>query len=830
MTPAGHADTLPGRRTTRLLPLVALLALLFLPEAVRGEEPIIRRQLPHIGYVYPAGGRAGTTVTVKVGGQLLRGTKAVHFTGDRIKAKVDYWYPPPRNLDGRQRRLLMKVLKELAERKTTPTTPGGGPSIAERLWPERKKATDGKDGKKRDEKGSKKGDRKRARDEPVVLPRHPLLEHLEEMSVEELREVGVFFLRRRNPLQRKRSIAETVRIQITIDPDAEPGVREFRLETRAGLTDVLRFRVGLLPEAREREPNQPPAPPADPVELPIVFNGQIMPADEDHFRFRATEGQRLVFRTEARSLVPFQADSVPGWMQAVIAVYDARGKEVAYADDFRYDPDPVLLFEVPDDGVYDLVVRDAVARGRDDFVYRVSAGELPFVTRIFPLGGRRGTLTQVAVDGWNLHWDRVPLDTREISVGPRTASWRQGDATTNEVAYEVGDLPEVLEAEPNDKPAQAQAVALGTIVNGRIDEAGDLDVFSFQGRGGSEVVAEVRARILGSPIDSGLKLVDTKGNVIAWNDDYPHRELGVRGVGLQTHDADSYLRARLPRGGVYYIRMADVERHGGPAFAYRLRISTPRPDFRLYLAPSSLSIPTGRAVLVTAYVVRQDGFDDPIEVALQDAPKGFLLGGGLIPEGQNRVRMTLSAPRYPPIDQPFTLSFVGRARIGREDVERPTQPADNVMQAFLWRHLVPAEDMEVVVLGGGGRWVPIVRLADEKPVKVPRGGKARVHFRVEGKASLENVSFVLNDAPKGISVGKAKVSKGGFDLEILAAKTTERTGKIDHLIVEAVAERTTGGPAKGKRKNKGKKRGRKVKKARYSLGYLPAIPYTVIRR
>jgi hypothetical protein len=32
--------------------------------------------------------------------------------------------------------------------------------------------------------------------------------------------------------------------------------------------------------------------------------------------------------------------------------------------------------------------RDALYRGREDFVYRIAIGELPFVTDIFPLGGR----------------------------------------------------------------------------------------------------------------------------------------------------------------------------------------------------------------------------------------------------------------------------------------------------------------------------------------------------------------------------------------------------------------------------------------------------------
>ena len=47
-------------------------------------------------------------------------------------------------------------------------------------------------------------------------------------------------------------------------------------------------------------------------------------------------------------------------------------------------------------------IRDSIYRGREDFVYRVTLGELPFVTSIFPLGGPAGTQTTVELTGWNL--------------------------------------------------------------------------------------------------------------------------------------------------------------------------------------------------------------------------------------------------------------------------------------------------------------------------------------------------------------------------------------------------------------------------------------------
>ncbi len=79
-----------------------------------------------------------------------------------------------------------------------------------------------------------------------------------------------------------------------------------------------------------------------------------------------------MIETHARRLIPYLADAVPGWFQATVAVYDANGNELASADDYRFDPDPVLYYEIPRDGEYEMEIHDAIYRGREDFVYRVS--------------------------------------------------------------------------------------------------------------------------------------------------------------------------------------------------------------------------------------------------------------------------------------------------------------------------------------------------------------------------------------------------------------------------------------------------------------------------
>ena len=119
-------------------------------------------------------------------------------------------------------------------------------------------------------------------------------------------------------------------------------------------------------------------------------------------------------------------------------------------------------------------------------------------------------------------------------------------------------------------------------------------------------------------LDSVLKLTDAAGRQLAFNDDHEDKACG-----LITHHADSWLRAVLPSAGTYYLHLYDAQNQGGPEYAYRLRISPPRPDFDLRVVPSSINVRAGAAVPITVHALRRDGFNGPIDLELKDAPAGF---------------------------------------------------------------------------------------------------------------------------------------------------------------------------------------------------------------
>jgi hypothetical protein len=774
-------------RSAGLQPAVSQVFCLALAFALVVSAAQAQQSNPHIGYAYPAGGRQGTSFQVVVGGQYLNGATNSLISGAGIYSKIiDYTRP----LTGKEANELREKLKGLQEKRMA--------------------AQNNRRGALQAEASNSTNVTWTPEDQRMVV---------------EIRTKLASFgpNRQQNP-----AISENVILQVTVAPDANPGDRELRLETQTGLSNPLLFRVGQLPEFSQRAASREPvnlndiqlgrdkntsaaAPTEMDITLPCVVNGQIMPGGVNWFHFKARQGQHLVVAAAARELIPYLPDAVPGWFQASLALYDAKGKELEYADHFRFSPDPVLYYEIPKDGEYSVTIRDSIYRGREDFVYRVTVGELPFVTSIFPLGGPAGAQTRIELKGWNLPVTNLTMDAGDKVPGIYPLSKREGEWLSNPALFAVTTLPECLEQEPNNEPGTAQSVTLPIIVNGRIDQPGDVDMFRFKGGAGSQIVAEIYARRLNSPLDSVLKLTDADGRQLAFNDDHEDK-----GSGLNTHHADSYLTATLPADGTYYLRLWDAQHQGGPEYAYRLRISAPHPDFELRVVPSSVAVRPGASVPLTVYALCKDGFSNQISLVLKDAPAGFSLSGGQVPSNTNQVRITLTAPQIPRAE-PFSLNLAGCAIIDGEAVIRPAVPAEDMMQAYLYRHLVPSKQLLVAV---SGRWMPraIVKILGETPVKIPAGGTARVRISTPRGSLPNQLQLELSEPPDGIVLQSVVSSGESTEIVLHTDAGKVKPGQTGNLIVRVMAERPSA-PGKAKGQNKGQ---------RMNLSALPAIPFEII--
>jgi len=732
-------------------------------------------RVPNIGYAYPAGGQRGDTFDVTVGGQFLKGVTEAYFSTKGVEAEiVKYIQPIPRKKINDLRKKFNMLNKSLpASMKRRPFRVRVA-SIAPKF-------------------------NAYAKDE-LKLPDMDLKAYFELMK------------KMKDPKRQPNAqLAEQTILRVTIAPDAQAGPCELRFKTSLGLSNPKAFQVGGFKEYRETEPNNKTADAAITGSLPAVLNGQIMPGDVDRFEFTAKKGTRLVASTEARELIPYLADAVPGWFQAVLSLYDEDGNRVAYADDYRFHPDPVLRYLVPKTGKYVLEIKDSIYRGREDFVYRITLGQIPFVTGVFPLGGKVGSSTPIQVNGWNLPVSRMMLNNKSKTPGVRLISIGKGRRASNRVPFALDTLDEIRDAEPNNNQSLAQKIKPPVIVNGRINRSGDWDVLAFKGRSGDEIVARVQARSLGSPVDSILKLTDASGKVLAANDDYEDK-----GAGLVTHHADSMVSVKLPADGTYLLYVGDTQNAGGADYAYRLRVSPKRPDFALRVTPSGISARIGAIVPITVYALRKDGFSDSISLKLADAPSGFVLSGARIPAGQDKLTMTLAMP-FRALGEPVMLNLVGRSVIDGKHVTRRALPAEDMMQAFLYRHLVTAENW-MVIPTKRGRWSPPWRIVTPGPVVITPGKTATVRFSGNRGQTASKVQFELSNPPAGLSIGQiTRGVQGAASFELKADPAKAKPGARGNLIVNAFIMQTP-------RSRDGKKRPPR----RWGMGVLPAIPFEIV--
>jgi hypothetical protein len=706
------------------------------------------QNVPRIGFVYPAGGRQGSTVQLVLGGQFLDGVTNVIFSGSGVHGKVVEHIKP---LTQKQLTLFRDQLKELEQKKKT-ASPG--------TWT----TTDQK-------------------------------------QVDELKKKLANPPNRANP-----AISETVKVTVQIDANAELGERDIRLETVLGLTNPRVFCVGQLPEfsrepaesIRERDPNKRVAnrdrknPFETRVQLPTVVNGQILPGTEDAYRFFMHKGAHLVIAVNARELIPYLPDAVPGWFQASITLTDSSGRELTYADHYTYHPDPLLHYVIPADGDYCLSIRDSIYRGREDFVYRISIGELPYIANLFPRGGPVGTNLSIQLSGWNLPETNVIVNTREMGTGIHNYSVSSNGLISNMAPLAVDDLPEVVQTTTNNAANIIQEVGLPVIVNGFITHAGSWNGYRFKGKAGQSVIAEVVARRVDSPMDSVLRLVDSQGKQLAFNDDCEDKASG-----LDTHHADSRVALTLPTDGTYTALVGDAQQHFGRDFSYRLRLSEPRPDFELRMVPSSINLRPGAIIPVTIYALRKDGFNEDIELVLKEAPAGFELHGAWVPAGTDKIQATLTASAEE-LTTPAKITIEGRSRIQGKTVIHPAIPAEDMMQAFIYRHLVPSREMAVASINrSNGRNRPLGLIKDEV-IKLSPGQESVVHFKTPGKLA-ERGGIDLKEAPEGVTVSKIESEPGGTKV-ILACNAKLKSGIKGNLIFNYFPDKATAGRS-GQRPN-----------------------------
>jgi hypothetical protein len=178
----------------------------------------------------------------------------------------------------------------------------------------------------------------------------------------------------------------------------------------------------------------------------------------------------------------------------------------------------------------------------------------------------------------------------------------------------------------------------------------------------------------------------------------------------------------------------------------------------------------------------------------------------------------LKAPAQP-INKPVALSLEGSAVIQGQLVVRAAVPAEDMMQAFAYRHLVPMKELNVVVAGNPRPFAKdMIKILSTTPVKIPSGGTAQVRIATPSSAFAERFDLELNGAPEGIAIQSISPIPSGVEIALRCDASKLKPGLNGNLIVNVLLKNQT--PAQNAQKRGNQRRN--------PVGTLPAIPFEIV--
>jgi WD domain, G-beta repeat len=553
--------------------------------------------------------------------------------------------------------------------------------------------------------------------------------------------------------------ANRVHIEIAIPAEAPAGPVQLGLKSPAGASGNVPFMVDRFPVINERSLANLPST-GQPIDLPATLAGTIDRAGQaDHFRFHAKEGQQIgvqVFTIAAGSK-----------LEAVLEVTDESGQVVVESSN------GLLGFVAPKDSTYMLGIHDKEYRGGTGMSYRISAGDVPIVNAVFPLGVRRGESAKVTVTGVNLGRTaspvvevKVPADAAPGSRVPVPLPAVKGEKPLGELSVVVGEFPE-----QNAVGGAMPVLDVPGTVNGILRQPGETHVVEFKARKGEQLLIETHARRIGAPLDTAIDVLDQANKPVmratlrcvartfsvfrdhdssqggirleTWNELAINDYLYVDGELMRIHELpknpdddcqfytaggqrlgfldttpkfhsqgvpmykveihppgtsfppngmpvfelpyrnddggpgygkDSRVFFDPPADGIYRVRISDARGMGGDNCGYRLTVRRPRPEFSVSFSPTAPAIWKGGAVPVGVTITRIDGYDGPVQIALQNLPPGFDAPTTTVEGGQTTTTFAVYArpDAASPPKTTTSVKLVARGRIGGNEIVHET--------------------------------------------------------------------------------------------------------------------------------------------------------------
>jgi hypothetical protein len=164
-------------------------------------------------------------------------------------------------------------------------------------------------------------------------------------------------------------------------------------------------------------------------------------------------------------------------------------------------------------------INDLLLAASEDHFFRLSVGQLPYVTGFYPLSVAAKTNSEIELIGYNLPSPaKVAVSAEkpgEMDLPLKPDDFRSRRA----LKVLVSDTTELVESEPNDQISQATHITAPCAVSGRIwatlgGQSSDVDIFQFDAKAGQTWIIETQAAQRGSPIDTKIEVLYPDGRPV----------------------------------------------------------------------------------------------------------------------------------------------------------------------------------------------------------------------------------------------------------------------------------------------------------------------------
>lgn len=424
---------------------------------------------------------------------------------------------------------------------------------------------------------------------------------------------------------------------VKLPNDIEPGYYQLRIATAGGVSLPIVIGVDRLPQLAF-------APLIE--KLPVSTFGSVSGSAIIETKFNGKKEESVTIEIEAQRL--------GSKLRPVIHLYDAKGKQLAWAwSQPSLFNDARLETILPADGDYRVTCHDLEYAAPSPNYFRLKIGQWTRVEQVFPFVTRSGEAQQVEVRT-QLAAQKQTVDAAATGQVFKLAA-PAADFSGPRSFVRFSSQREFVEAAGQSEHSLI-AGPLG--ISGTLPTPHEEDCYKLAVKAGDKIRCEVFAQRQGSSLDVELMIRNDKGAMLTTAADSPG-------------SLDPLLEYTVPdKVELIQVCVADSQGRGGLRNAYHLTLrnvndsATLPQEFRLLTNIERTAVPkTGRWVL-PVWLDRR-GYQGPVEITANQLPTGLALTGTTIAAGTDGALVTMTADDSEPTQLAAITNWQGKSSTGQ---------------------------------------------------------------------------------------------------------------------------------------------------------------------